>query len=49
MQILRENNGTKDVIINWLIMLFILIPMAAVAMLPVMWVMCFVVQLITQG
>ena len=49
MQILRERNEAKDVIINWLILVFVLCPLAVVAIMPVMWAICFVVQLITQG
>ena len=38
MQILRDNNGIKDVMINWLIMLMIFCPLGAVGMLGYFWI-----------
>jgi hypothetical protein len=37
-KLLRENNGIKDVMINWLIMLMILCPLGAVGMLGFFWI-----------
>jgi hypothetical protein len=37
-KLLRENNGWKDVAINWVVMITILMPMGAFGMLGFLWI-----------
>ena len=37
-KMLRENNGWKDVAINWIVMITILCPLGVVAMLGYLWI-----------
>ena len=37
-KLLRENNCWKDVAINWIVMITILCPLGAVAMLGLFWI-----------
>ena len=37
-KLLRENNGWKDVAINWVVMITILCPMGALGMLGYLWI-----------
>ena len=37
-KLLRENNGWKDVAINWVVMITILMPLGAFGMLGYLWI-----------
>tara|TARA_R100000329_G_C7515954_1_gene181859 strand:- start:218 stop:364 length:147 start_codon:yes stop_codon:yes gene_type:complete len=37
-KMLRENNGWKDVAINWVVMITILCPLGAVSMMGLLWI-----------
>ena len=37
-KMLRENNGWKDVAINWVVVITILCPLGAVSMMGFLWV-----------
>jgi len=46
---LRDNNGTKDVVINWIILLFVLCPLFTVGIaLPFLFAVSFIVRMITN-
>ena len=35
---LRENNGWKDVVVNWITMILIICPIGAISMLGFFWI-----------
>jgi hypothetical protein len=35
---LRENHGWKDVVVNWIIMILIICPLGAAAMIAFLWI-----------
>jgi len=37
-KMLRENNGCKDVLVNWITMILIICPLGAVSILGFFWV-----------